>query len=84
MSISIPKTYAAFGNAKDGDLFAVSLIGVLLLLAGILFCIDYLRKNGKQLLKKMIIHKKTKQIKDASEPSGILPDESKTYFDFSF
>jgi len=49
----IPKTYAAYGFAKDGDLFALALIGFLLVVAGILFLIDYLRENGMYFIGKV-------------------------------
>jgi hypothetical protein len=49
----IQKTYAAYGFAKDGDLFVLALIGFLLLVAGFLFLIDFLRTNGPYLIGKL-------------------------------
>jgi uncharacterized membrane protein HdeD (DUF308 family) len=83
-SVSIPKTFAAFGNARDGDLFAVILIGFLLLVAGILSGIDFLRKNRKQLIEKIIRHKKILQKQENTEPLQPFPDEPKNYFDYSY
>ena len=41
---------ASAGYAKDGLEFLLFLVGVLLLAAGLLEGIDYLRKNGKALM----------------------------------
>ena len=49
----IPKTYAAYGSAKDADLFALAIIGFLLLVTGVFFLIDYLRENGMFLIGKL-------------------------------
>lgn len=57
----IPNSYAAYGNAKDGYLFALCLIGILLLVAGILFFIDFLKKNGKHLIENLHSHMQTHQ-----------------------
>jgi len=82
-SVSVTKTFAAFGNARDGDLFAVILIGFLLLVAGILSGIDFLRKNRKQLIEKIIRHKKAIQQQENPKLSQPLPKESENYFNYS-
>ena len=64
----ITRTYAAYGNAKDGDVFAIVLIGFLLLLAGILFGIDYLRKNGKRLIRNLFRPEPTPQKQEGTDP----------------
>ena len=49
----IPRTYAAYGFAKDGDIFALALIGFLLVVAGILFLIDFIKENGMYFIGKV-------------------------------
>jgi hypothetical protein len=81
--ISAPRTYAAYGNAKDGELFAISLIGFLLLVAGILFLIDFLQKNGKKLIQKLLHHFRTPQKQDIVKPAQPIIDEPDKYLNYS-
>ncbi|MCX6249755.1 MAG: hypothetical protein NTX61_03290 [Bacteroidetes bacterium] len=47
-------SFAGTGNARDGYLFVAFLIGLLTAVCGILFFIDFLHKNGKQILVRLI------------------------------
>ena len=47
------KTFAATGNASDGFEGVFGIIGFLFLVAGLLHLYDYLKKNGKKLIKKV-------------------------------
>jgi hypothetical protein len=47
------KTFAATGNASDGLEGVFVIIGFLLLVAGLLYGFDYLKKNGTKVIKKV-------------------------------
>ena len=47
------KTFAATGNASDGLEGLLVIIGFLLLVAGLLYVTDYLKRNGKKVIKKV-------------------------------
>jgi len=47
------KTFAATGNASDGLEGLLVIIGFLLIVTGLLYVTDYLRKNGKKVIKKV-------------------------------
>jgi hypothetical protein len=83
ISASVPESYAGTGNARDGYLFVISLIGILLFFAGIIYLIDFFRKNGKQLFEKIIHHRQTEQNPDTEEPGSSLTDDSKNYINYS-
>jgi len=55
---SIFKTYAAAGNANDGLLGSLVIMGFLLFLAGLLYAIDYFPRNGNKLFRKVFIFSK--------------------------
>ena len=57
-----PQAFAKSGNANDGLEFVLALVGFLLLVAGILTGIDYLRKNGKGLICRIKVYLKKKVI----------------------
>jgi len=44
------QTYAGAGSANDAPEFALGLVAFLLLVAGILKGIDFLKKNGKSII----------------------------------
>lgn len=50
----ISQTYAGAGSANDAPEFALGLVAFLLLVAGILKGIDFLKKNGKSIINNTI------------------------------
>jgi len=52
------KAYAATGNASDGLEALLVIIGFLLLLTGLLYVTDYLKKNGNKMIRKVFIFSK--------------------------
>lgn len=58
--------FASVGMARDGLEFTFALIIFLLILAGALKGIDYMQKNGKKMILKMLrfIKEKVQQLKD--------------------
>jgi uncharacterized membrane protein YfcA len=50
------QTYASAGYANDALEFALGLVALLLLVAGILKGIDFLQKNGKRIIHKIIVY----------------------------
>lgn len=52
------KTFAATGNASDGLEGVFVIIGFLLLVAGLLYGFDYLKKNGNKVIKKVFTFSK--------------------------
>ncbi len=47
--------FAATGNASDGLMGLLVIIGALLLLAGLLYTADYLHRNGKRLFNAAVV-----------------------------
>ncbi len=47
----VPWTYAGTGNARDGMVFIFIVVVFLMILAALLWGIDYLRRNGKVLFR---------------------------------
>jgi|WetSurMetagenome_2_1015567.scaffolds.fasta_scaffold460585_1 hypothetical protein len=58
--------FASAGYAYDGPEFLLLFVGVLFLLAGILWGIDYLNKNGKQVAHKVMLFFRKKVIKNTT------------------
>jgi hypothetical protein len=52
------RTFAATGNASDGLEGALVIIGFLLLVAGLFYVTDYLKNNGKKVIKKVFTFSK--------------------------
>ena len=48
------KAHASAGNAKDGLMFSLTIIGMLLILSGILFLLDFFKGNGMQIIRRII------------------------------
>jgi cytochrome c oxidase subunit IV len=46
------KSYAGTGNTNDGLNFFLVIIGLLLIILGLLYVVDYLQKNGKTMIYK--------------------------------
>jgi hypothetical protein len=61
-----PQAFAATGSAYDGLEFILVLAGLLFLLAGFLWGIDYLNKNGKALAHRVKAFIKKKKVKNAA------------------
>ena len=51
----INHAFAATGNASDGLLGSLVIMGVLLIVAGILFTIDYLNMNGRRVMHSVLV-----------------------------
>ena len=51
---SISKAHASAGNARDGLMFSLTIIGLLLVLAGILFLMDFFKGNGMQIIHRSV------------------------------
>ncbi len=47
------ETYASSGLARDGLLFALVLVAFLLILAGLLYGVNYLHRNGRRIVRKI-------------------------------
>lgn len=43
------KSFAATGSANDGLEFLLVIVGLLLIVLGLIYGVDYLKKNGKRL-----------------------------------
>jgi len=54
------KSFAGTGSAKDGFEFLLVIFGSLLIIIGLLFGVDFLKKNGKTMLNKAISFFKNK------------------------
>ena len=52
------KTFAATGNASDGFIGVLVIIGFLFLVAGLLHVYDYLKNNRKKVIKKVFTFSK--------------------------
>jgi len=52
------KAYAAHGNASDGLEASLVLIGFLLIVTGLLYVTDYLKKNGNKMIRKVFVFSK--------------------------
>jgi hypothetical protein len=50
MTMYAYQAFAGTGYAKDGLAFALVFLGLLMVLAGLLYGIDYLQKNGRKLI----------------------------------
>jgi len=48
----VPGSFAAKGYDNDGYLFILAVVAVLVIIAGLLWMADFLRRRGKELVKK--------------------------------
>jgi hypothetical protein len=51
---SITKAHASAGNASDGLMFSLTIIGLLLVLAGVLFLLDFFKGKGIQIIQRSV------------------------------
>jgi hypothetical protein len=74
------KSFASTGNANDGLVFILAVVGFLLIIAGLLKGIDYLRRNSKQ-----IINNAMRFLKRMSATLRVYLKKAKSeYFDLSY
>ncbi len=58
--VSTSSVYAGTGSANDGIFLILGVAGVLLIIAAFLHGIDFIRNNGKRIVKNTIIYAKQK------------------------
>lgn len=54
LSVLSFKSYAGTGTASDEFEFLLAILGLLLIILGLLYGIDYMKKNGKTIIYKSI------------------------------
>lgn len=74
------KSFAGTGNANDGREFLLAIVGSLLIILGLLYGADFLKKNGKTMINKTILflNKKIALLRN------YLKKVNSDYFDISY